>query len=122
VEADIEAGETMIAAPLPAWVFDGRQGVHAPEGSWSATDAALKPRSTLPVYGRQLYPEQVLGEAAQEPAPPCGRTKGCACGPAGKGRPHRHLSFKSKMHAIGDEVLDGVLEAVPAPSATWTAW
>jgi 3-hydroxyacyl-CoA dehydrogenase len=32
------------------------------------------------------------------------------------------VSFKSKMHAIGDEVVDGLLEACPAPSASWTAW
>ena len=28
--------------------------------------AALKPRSTLPVYQRQLFPERVLGEAAPD--------------------------------------------------------
>ncbi|MDD3354080.1 3-hydroxyacyl-CoA dehydrogenase/enoyl-CoA hydratase family protein [Zoogloea sp.] len=113
VEADIQAGETMVHAPLPAWVFDGRQGVHAPEGSWSATDAALKPRSTLPVYGRQLYPEQVLGEAAQDMGTTLWENDGVRLWnlPAKDAR-IGILSFKSKMHAIGDEVLDGVLEAV----------
>ncbi len=113
VQADIQAGEAMIAAPLPAWVFDGRQGVHAPEGSWSATDAALKPRSTLPVYGRQLYPEQVLGEAARDMGTTLWENDGVRLWnlPAKDAR-IGILSFKSKMHAIGDEVLDGVLEAV----------
>ena len=36
VKADIDAGKALSSAPLPAWVFDGRTGVHAPEGSWSA--------------------------------------------------------------------------------------
>ena len=35
-------------APLPAWVFDGRTGVHTPEGSWSPARQAYAPRSTLP--------------------------------------------------------------------------
>ncbi len=113
VKADIDAGLTMTASPLPAWVFDGRTGVHAPDGSWSATDAALKPRSTLPVYGRQLYPEQVLGEAA----PDAGKTLWENDGVRLWSLPAKDarigiLSFKSKMHSIGEEVLDGVLEAV----------
>jgi 3-hydroxyacyl-CoA dehydrogenase len=113
LKADIDAGLTMTDSPLPAWVFDGRTGVHAPDGSWSATDAALKPRSTLPVYGRQLYPEQVLGEAA----PDAGTTLWENDGVRLWNLPARDarigiLSFKSKMHSIGEEVLDGVLEAV----------
>jgi 3-hydroxyacyl-CoA dehydrogenase len=113
VKADIDAGLTMTASPLPAWVFDGRTGVHAPDGSWSATDSALKPRSTLQVYGRQLYPEQVLGEAA----PDAGKTLWENDGVRLWNLPAKDarigiLSFKSKMHSIGEEVLDGVLEAV----------
>jgi 3-hydroxyacyl-CoA dehydrogenase len=113
VKADIDAGLTMTASPLPAWVFDGRTGVHGPDGSWSATDSALKPRSTLPVYGRQLYPEQVLGEAA----PDAGKTLWENDGVRLWNLPAKDarigiLSFKSKMHSIGEEVLDGVLEAV----------
>ncbi|WP_374492334.1 3-hydroxyacyl-CoA dehydrogenase/enoyl-CoA hydratase family protein [Zoogloea sp.] len=113
VRADIEAGKAMIDAPLPGWVFDGRLGVHAPEGSWSAADAALKPRSTLPVYGRQLYPEQVLGEVAPDMGVTLWENEGVRLWnlPAKDAR-IGILSFKSKMHAIGDEVLDGVLEAV----------
>jgi 3-hydroxyacyl-CoA dehydrogenase len=114
VKADIDAGLAMSAVPLPAWVFDGRHGVHAPEGSWSAAAAALKPRSTLPVYGRQLYPEQVLGEAAPDAGVTlCGKTTGVRLWhlPARDAR-IGIVSFKSKMHAIGDDVLDGVLEAI----------
>src|SRR6185436_12127121 len=37
VKEDIEAGKALCSAPLPAWVFDGRTGVHTPEGSWSAS-------------------------------------------------------------------------------------
>ncbi len=113
VKADIDAGLAMSAAPLPAWVFDGRQGVHTPEGSWSAADAAFKPRPALPVYGRQIYPEQVLGEAAPDMGVTLWENDGVRLWnlPAKDAR-IGILSFKSKMHAIGEEVLDGVLEAV----------
>ncbi|WP_374243427.1 3-hydroxyacyl-CoA dehydrogenase/enoyl-CoA hydratase family protein [Zoogloea sp.] len=113
IKADIEAGVAMTNAPLPAWVFDGRTGVHAPEGSWSATDAALKPRSTLPVYQRQLFPERVLGEAAPDAGVTLWENDGVRLWnlPAKDAR-IGIVSFKSKMHAVGDEVLDGVLEAI----------
>ncbi|MBK8529894.1 MAG: 3-hydroxyacyl-CoA dehydrogenase/enoyl-CoA hydratase family protein [Rubrivivax sp.] len=67
VKEDIDAGKALSKAPLPAWVFDGRTGVHTPEGSWSPAKKAYVPRSTLPVYRRQHFPEAVLGSGAVEP-------------------------------------------------------
>jgi 3-hydroxyacyl-CoA dehydrogenase len=71
VKEDIDAGAALSAAPLPSWVFEGpvatNQGVHRVEGSWSPSHARWVPRSTLPVYQRQLFPEAVLG--ADAPAP-----------------------------------------------------
>ena len=67
VKEDIAAGKALSKAPLPAWVFDGRTGVHTPEGSWSPAKKAYVPRSTLPVYRRQHFPEAVLGSGAVEP-------------------------------------------------------
>ncbi len=64
VKEDIAAGKALSQAPLPAWVFDGRTGVHTPEGSWSPARKAYVPRSSLPVYGRQHFPEDVLGSGA----------------------------------------------------------
>jgi 3-hydroxyacyl-CoA dehydrogenase len=62
IKADIEAGKALSAAPLPAWVFDGRDGVHTPEGSWSPSQGRYIPRSRLPVYGRQHFPESLAGD------------------------------------------------------------
>ncbi len=112
LRADIAAGVTMAAAPLPAWVAE-RGGVHEPAGSWSAADGVLKPRADLPVYRRQLYPELVVGEVPADVGETLWENAGVrlwrrADKDAGIGI----LSFKSKMHAIGDEVMDGVLEAV----------
>jgi 3-hydroxyacyl-CoA dehydrogenase len=67
VKDDIEAGKALSSAPLPAWVFDGRSGVHTPEGSWSPAKKAYVARSALPVYQRQAFPEAVLGSGAPEP-------------------------------------------------------
>jgi 3-hydroxyacyl-CoA dehydrogenase len=121
VAADIAAGKTMASAPLPAWALEaGRTGVHAAEGSYSASKNAYVPRSTLPVYQRQLFPERVLGEVAatrkirRNPVRERGRAPvALAAVDAGIGI----LSFKSKMHTIGDEVLDGVIAAVKQAEA-----
>jgi 3-hydroxyacyl-CoA dehydrogenase len=65
VKEDIDAGKALSKAPLPAWVFDGRTGVHTAEGSWSPSRKTYVPRSTLPVYDRQHFPEAVIGSAAK---------------------------------------------------------
>jgi 3-hydroxyacyl-CoA dehydrogenase len=83
IRDDIDAGRAMSDAPLPAWVF-ARDGVHEIGGSYSAAADARVPRSTLPVYRRQLYPDRVLGEARRMAAGRCGkaamRATACACG------------------------------------------
>jgi len=112
IEEDIKAGKTLCSAPLPAWVKDGRQGVHAPEGSFSPATKKMHGRSELPVYRRQIFPERILGEKAQY-----GTTIWENDGVRLWKLESAHadglaiLSFKSKMHAVGLEVLDGVIEA-----------
>ncbi|NLZ40401.1 MAG: 3-hydroxyacyl-CoA dehydrogenase family protein, partial [Comamonadaceae bacterium] len=64
IKEDIDAGKALAAAALPDWVFDGRDGVHRPEGSWSPAKKAYVPRSSLPVYRRQHFPESVGGAGA----------------------------------------------------------
>ncbi|PKO31894.1 MAG: 3-hydroxyacyl-CoA dehydrogenase [Betaproteobacteria bacterium HGW-Betaproteobacteria-7] len=111
IRADIAAGLTMSSVPLPAWVFE-RDGVHEAAGSWSAAESTLKPRSTLAVYGRQLYPETVLSEAAANPGTTIWENDGVRLWTHPVDTSIAIVSFKAKMHAIGGEVLDGVLEAV----------
>ena len=71
IAEDIAAGKTLASAPLPAWVTSGpvaeAGGVHTPAGSWSAAEGVFKPRSSLPVYARQPFPESLLGSGAAEP-------------------------------------------------------
>ncbi|MFV0666024.1 3-hydroxyacyl-CoA dehydrogenase/enoyl-CoA hydratase family protein [Denitromonas sp.] len=112
IKADIDAGRGMVDAPLPTWVFE-RQGVHEAAGSFSAEAGALKPRSSLKVYDRQLYPEQVLGEAPKDRGETLWENDGVRLWTrADQDARIGILSFKSKMHAIGEEVLDGVIVAV----------
>jgi 3-hydroxyacyl-CoA dehydrogenase len=122
ISTDIAAGKAMSRAALPAWVTDGRDGVHAPQGSWSARGKAYVPRSNLPVYQRQLFPESIVGAGGTAPQK-AGETLYENDGvrlwrlpdvDAGIGI----VSFKSKMHAIGDEVVDGLLAAVTQAERT----
>jgi len=110
IEEDIAAGKTMAKAPLPAWVTDGRTGVHSPQGSFSAADGTMHSRSTLPVYARQLFPEQVLGEKAPDRGTTVFEDEGVRMWHQGDGI--AIVSFKSKMHSAGVEVLQGLDRAL----------
>lgn len=66
INDDIKAGETMADVPLPAWVSDGRSGVHGAGGSYAAREGRDSPRSTLPVYRKQPHGLRLLGEPAAD--------------------------------------------------------
>lgn len=106
---DIVAGKSMSNAPLPDWVFDGREGVHAADGSYSPARNAKLPRSALPVYRRQRFPDPLLGESF-----PQGETvfenDGVRLWTDGDGV--GVVSFKTKMNTVSDAVLEGVQQAV----------
>ena len=113
IKEDIDAGKALCRAPLPAWVFDGRSGVHAPEGSWSAARKNYVPRSTLPVYQRQAFRAPVEGAAAAD-----GRTAGTTVFEDDSVRIWHQgdevliLSLKTKMHVIGPGVIAGLASAL----------
>ncbi len=109
VAEDIVAGKAMSNAPLPDWVFDGREGVHAAEGSYSPGKDAKLPRSALPVYKRQRFPDPLLGERAA-PGETVFENDGVRLWHDGDGI--AVLSFKTKLHTVNDHVLDGVQEAI----------
>ncbi|MGE5098237.1 MAG: 3-hydroxyacyl-CoA dehydrogenase/enoyl-CoA hydratase family protein [Betaproteobacteria bacterium] len=110
IEEDIAAGKTMAKAPLPRWVLDGRQGVHAPEGSYSAATGKMIGRSQLPVYERQLFPETLVGEKARERGVTVFEDEGVRLWH--QGDRIAIVSFKSKMHSLGTEVLQGLNRAL----------
>jgi 3-hydroxyacyl-CoA dehydrogenase len=116
VKEDIDAGKALCKAPLPDWVFKGpvadAGGVHTPAGSWNPTACTFVPVRQLPVYERQHFPESVLGADAPK-AEVAGKTL------------HEDesirlwtlddeiviASIKTKMHAIGGGVIEGLLQA-----------
>ena len=117
ISEDISAGKAMAPVPLPAWATDkSRAGVHTPQGSYSASANALRPRSSLPVYRRQPYPDRLVGEPVQY-----GQTvfETDAVRMWTTGDDIGIVSFKSKMHAIGEDVLDGVMQAIETAERTF---
>ncbi len=109
IAEDIAAGKAMVNAPLPAWVLDGRDGVHAADGSYSPTANAFKPRSGLAVYQRQRYPDPVLGEQ-YDAGQTVWENEGVRLWTDGDGV--GVISFKTKLNTVSDHVLNGVQEAI----------
>jgi 3-hydroxyacyl-CoA dehydrogenase len=113
VQEDIAAGKALSTAPLPAWVFDGRDGVHTPEGSWSASQGKYLPKPDLEVYRRQPFPEALLGDGTADPLQ------------AGTEEFRNEeirvwsldgevliASITAKLHLISPQVSEGLLKAV----------
>ena len=109
--------------PLPAWALEpARQGVHAPEGSYSARSGKLHARSALPVYRRQIYPERVFGEAPDNRGVTVWENEGVRLWNLPDVDPGvAILSVISKNHTLGAEVLEGILQAVARAERSSTA-
>ncbi|WP_395681294.1 3-hydroxyacyl-CoA dehydrogenase/enoyl-CoA hydratase family protein [Dokdonella sp.] len=109
IAEDIASGKAMSKAPLPDWV--GKvDGVHHAEGSYAPRTGKYEPRSTHPVYARQLFPDALLGEKFDT-----GKTlwendgvRLWQLGNDGVGI----VSFKTKMNTVNDAVLDGIQQAI----------
>lgn len=110
IAEDIVAGKAMSSAPLPNWVFDGREGVHGSAGSYSPARNDYIPRSSNPVYARQRFPDPLLGESFSQ-----GRNvfenEGIRMW-VDEGDDIAVVSFKTKLHTVNDHVLNGLQEAI----------
>jgi 3-hydroxyacyl-CoA dehydrogenase len=116
IAEDIATGKAMSRAPLPAWVMQ-RDGVHQAEGSYSAADNRLKARSKLPVYKRQLFPDLILGEK-HDKGETLHENDGVRLWRMSTLDPRiAILSFKSKMHSLGKDVVEGIYHAVALAEA-----
>ncbi|MBL8512132.1 MAG: 3-hydroxyacyl-CoA dehydrogenase/enoyl-CoA hydratase family protein [Betaproteobacteria bacterium] len=121
IRDDIAAGRAMSSTPLPAWVWEGAaNGVHSAEGSYCALGHHPVPRSDLPVYQRQLFPELLLGEEA-DTGTTILENEGVRLWTAKGFEDIAIASFKSKMHSIGDEVLSGLHAALDKAEADYRA-
>ncbi|MCG2585003.1 3-hydroxyacyl-CoA dehydrogenase/enoyl-CoA hydratase family protein [Massilia sp. TS11] len=112
VAQDIAEGKALCNAPLPAWVMEV-DGVHKPEGSYSAASNSYVPRSDLAVYARQVFRAPVLGAGAID-----GRTAGVTVHEDESVRLwHMNdevlvVSLKTKMHTLNSAVVAGLERAV----------
>ena len=117
VKADIDAGKALCNAPLPDWVFNGpvaeAGGVHTSAGSWNPTTNQFVPVRSLPVYARQHFPESVLGSNAPSAAT-AGKTihEDSAIRLWTLDDEVLIASIKTKMHAIGTGVVEGLEKGV----------
>ena len=137
IAADIAAGKAMADTPLPLWAADpARTGVHTAQGSYAPSPSAslpplpragegqgeragaYQPRSSLPVYRRQLFPDALLGEERHygETVFETDEVRLWHTGDT-----IAILSFKTKMHTVSNEVLDGILRAVDEAEAHFSA-
>ncbi|PXX12827.1 3-hydroxyacyl-CoA dehydrogenase [Nitrosomonas ureae] len=122
IQEDISAGKSMSQAPLPQWVMtiaaSDKKSVHAAQGSFSPVSGELQPRSALPVYQRQLFPDRLIGDEVVY-----GKTifETDAVRMWHNGDGIAILSFKSKMHTIGIDVLEGVQHAIKEAEKDWRA-
>ena len=119
IQEDIAAGKTMSDAALPAWVFEiGDAGVHAKTGSYAPSDKSYRPRSALPVYRRQYFPDAIYTEEFDQ-GTTIFETDGVRLWH--QGDDIAILSFKSKMNTIGAAVLEGVNRAVDEAERNYKA-
>lgn len=120
VKADIDAGKAVSTAPLPAWVFDGRDAVHTAEGSWSPSKKTYVPQRDLPVYKRQYFREDVVGSGAPDAAT-AGKTlhEDAAVRLWTLDDEVVIASIKSKMHTISAEVTAGLTKGLELAEASY---
>ncbi|CAM8640864.1 crotonase-like domain containing protein [Oxalobacteraceae bacterium] len=122
VKEDIDAGHALSKAPLPEWVFDGRDGVHSAAGSWSAARKAYVPRADLPVYARQLFRAPLVGSNT-----PHGRSAGATVHEDDAVRLwHQNdgvliFSTKTKLHVLGPDVIAGLERAIAEAEKNYRA-
>ncbi|MDQ7970651.1 MAG: 3-hydroxyacyl-CoA dehydrogenase NAD-binding domain-containing protein [Oxalicibacterium faecigallinarum] len=120
VREDIDAGKALSREPLPAWVFDGRHGVHVEDGSWSPSQRKVIPRSDLSVYARQAFRAGVFGDHSVG-----GAAAGTTVFEDDAVRIWHQdddvlvLSFKTKMHVISPAVTAGIHKALEEAEANY---
>ncbi len=127
ISEDIAAGRALSSQPLPDWATSGpvwdRQAVHTPEGSFSPTAGAYQPRSDLPVYRRQVGAPRLAGETPSLTPDIVHEDEAVRCWTLPEPHPRDVLivSFKTRMHTLYPEVVQGVMDAVERAESGYKA-
>ena len=120
VQEDIANGKALSDTPLPDWVTKGpvadEGGVHMQRGSWNPTTRSFEPRSTLPVYQRQVFRASLFGDGVDTAIAGTTVFEDESIRLWTLTNPGLNevliATFKTKMHAIGPGVTAGMLKAV----------
>ncbi|WP_419421005.1 3-hydroxyacyl-CoA dehydrogenase NAD-binding domain-containing protein [Legionella sp. D16C41] len=108
IETSRENKQTLSDAPLPQWLKDCKH-FYTEEGAYSSSVNRLIPKSSLPVYQRQYFSQQLPGERHakleilfENDGVRLAQFKDNIA----------LLSFKSKANTIGQAVLDGLYQSI----------
>jgi len=119
IEEDIAQGKSLAQTPLPKWVFSLSDGVYQDNKHYNIVAQELVVRKQLPVYQRQLFPDMVIHEKANIHAETLYENDGVRLWHSGDNI--GILSFKTKMCAIGMDVLSGIEAAIKVAQERCTA-
>ncbi len=128
IKAGIAAKESLSQAALPQWLSK-IDHFYSKEGAYSPQKNSYSPRSQLPVYHRQFFPDRVLEESPfsrKREKVPEGRMRVSQSGTYEQNVLWENegirlwylkddvavVNFKSKANTIGQTVLEGLEEAV----------
>lgn len=109
ITEDIIAKKAMTDVVLPKWGDKLNPGPYAAEGSYSPNTGKFEPRSNLPVYKRQFFPERVLAERSP-PTETVYETDAIRAWTTGDDI--LIVSFKTKANIVTMGVLDGLLSSI----------
>lgn len=108
IKQSIQSNTTLCSASLPGWL-NTLDAFYTSEGAYSPHTKQYEPRSQLPVYQHQYFPDRVLKESALA-TPVIFENEGIRL--AYLKDDVAILSFKSKVNTVGQPVLDGIEEAL----------
>lgn len=115
IEEDIASGESLSKNKMPSWVFELPNGIYYNNKHFNIKNKSLVLREGLPVYKKQLYPDLVINERPNVDVHVLYENDGVRLWHTGDDI--GILSFKSKMCAIGLDVLIGLEEAIKVAEA-----
>ena len=114
IDNDIKAKKTLSDHPLPKWFYQQRNGVYHNNQQFSFKDKKLITPKRLAIYNRQIIPDTVIGETPAIKRETLYEDTGVQLWHINNDQ-YKFigiLSFKTKMCAIGIDVLEGISEAI----------
>ena len=110
IKEDIASGKSLAKVALPSWVDSLDAGVYQNNQHYNIVEKKLVNRKQLPVYSKQLFPDLVINEKADIVAETLYENDGVKLWHSSDNI--GILSFKTKMCAIGMDVLNGIEAAI----------